>query len=112
MSPGSKKGIDGMIYWKSFSISIGLRSVNVRNHQPPTLHRLLVKLLHIPLLCCLGCQAEVDCHKGQTRQHGLIHPLTRRGSQYSEGQIDDAFSPVVRANDASEDWVVGEAILL
>jgi hypothetical protein len=74
------------------------------------LHRLSAKLLHIPLFGILCRQAEVDCHKGQTAQHSFVDHLAGRRGQVRERQVDQTLGPVVRANDAAEDWVVREGV--
>lgn len=39
-------------------------SINVWNHKPPILNLVSAEFLHIPLLRCLGREAEVDRDKG------------------------------------------------
>lgn len=94
------------------TVNVLIPSIDIWNHEPPTLNLLSTEFLHVPLLRRLGRETEVDSDKDQAAQHGPVDHLTRRGSQQSERQVYNAFCPVMWTHDTAEDRMVWEGIFL
>ena len=83
-----------------------------RYHTPSTPYRLLSESFGVKGPGEHGRYTQVDDHKDQARQEGLVDPSFRGSGQEGPRQVDETFGRVVRANEMSKGCPGGPAIFL
>jgi hypothetical protein len=73
-----------------------------RNHDPFCSNSCLAKLLLVPPARITRCYAEVGCDEYQSTKNRAVIELVDRCSQHSQGEVDDAFTSVMRAEHVCE----------
>jgi hypothetical protein len=87
-------------------------SIDEWNHPPLAAHAVRPELLYIPLPGPICRHSEIHSHKDKSRNDGPVEQGTDWRCDDRDGQVNQTFNKIVRADQTLEYWMLRHAVLL